>query len=277
MNSDLKQLVEDLVAQKTKELNQTQPLEVVIIKKDELKKMVEDLVVQKTKELHEIEILEISRLKREIKTSKEEYDKFTNKINSSVKELIITFKSIASNSNSVSQELEDFKSKMNNSISDLKNLISNGNITIDQKLISSSSDKNIDNNINMFIDDNKITIENKEDVSQASKPIYNIEDLPYLYYCKGSHNGCQGQMTVVYGTNPYTDDSGKCRAALHSGLITEDGGYFLIKPGGRMANFGASNNNNVTTNFYGPEWNSQVYSQFFGPGFGTIECGKVNI
>ena len=46
-----------------------------------------------------------------------------------------------------------------------------------------------------------------------------VEDT--VYYCRG----CNSSGTV-WGSNPYTSDSDKCRAARHFGTIDINGGYF---------------------------------------------------
>ncbi len=48
-----------------------------------------------------------------------------------------------------------------------------------------------------------------------------------LFYCKGNHSAF-GQ--VEGGTDSiYSIGSDKCGIALHSGVITKDGGYFILE------------------------------------------------
>jgi hypothetical protein len=52
----------------------------------------------------------------------------------------------------------------------------------------------------------------------------------------------------VWGTDVYTDDSGLCRAALHAGVITSQGGPITVnRTAGRQLYIG-STRNGVTTN-----------------------------
>jgi len=68
------------------------------------------------------------------------------------------------------------------------------------------------------------------------------------YICPpgGSHNGS------LWGTNPYTDDSSICLAAVHTGVITPDVGGAVtieIKPG--AGSYHGSNRNGVSSSNYG--------------------------
>lgn len=50
---------------------------------------------------------------------------------------------------------------------------------------------------------------------------------PDIWYCIGKNNGCISNGKA-YGSNPYNGGSDKCVCARHSGVITEQGGYFKI-------------------------------------------------
>lgn len=65
------------------------------------------------------------------------------------------------------------------------------------------------------------------------------------YCCKGIHNGCT--IGTVYGNNPYTNDSKYCSAALHAGLINENGGVFHVKKIGKFTGYQGITKNGVTT------------------------------
>lgn len=56
----------------------------------------------------------------------------------------------------------------------------------------------------------------------------------------------------VWGSDPYTDDSSVCAAAVHAGVITtEDGGGVTIEVLGEQESYDASTANGVTTFDYG--------------------------
>lgn len=57
----------------------------------------------------------------------------------------------------------------------------------------------------------------------------------------------------VWGTDVYSDDSAVCLAALHSGVITKNGGEFLVEIQGTVGGFLGSVRNGVSTQSYG-EW-----------------------
>ena len=76
-----------------------------------------------------------------------------------------------------------------------------------------------------------------------------------LYYCKGKDNGCSNMEWTVYGNNPYKYHSGKCLAALHSGIITTRGGLFrvTVKDCGRKNSetYGTYKNGVQAKDYYG--------------------------
>ena len=152
------------------------------------------------------------------------------------------------------------------------------NLNINQNIKTENT--NIDEVNILHTNSNQIKIdlndEDNEEVSLASRPSYNPEDLQYLYYCKGSNNGCN-KTGHVYGCNPYSDDSNFCLAAKHSGIVQMSGGYYLIKPNGSLNHFPGTSQNGVTTIRYEQVWNSVNLVEFHGASFGTSECGKVNI
>jgi hypothetical protein len=74
-------------------------------------------------------------------------------------------------------------------------------------------------------------------------------DLPTPFTCT-----CSGAATrdgVVWGTDIYTDDSRLCRAALHAGVISAEGGpVTVVRSAGRPLYVGSSRNG-VTSSDYG--------------------------
>lgn len=84
-------------------------------------------------------------------------------------------------------------------------------------------------------------------------------------WCQGNKNGCPGG--TVWGTDVYTSDSDRCRAALHAGIITDQGGYFSIDlVPGREA-YQGSTRNGVTTYAYGPWAGSFIVNPPLQEGF----------
>eukprot|EP01129_Flabellula_baltica_P004473 TRINITY_DN1557_c0_g2_i1.p1 TRINITY_DN1557_c0_g2~~TRINITY_DN1557_c0_g2_i1.p1 ORF type:complete len:593 (-),score=81.10 TRINITY_DN1557_c0_g2_i1:23-1801(-) len=73
------------------------------------------------------------------------------------------------------------------------------------------------------------------------------------YCCKGIANGCQGGE--VWGSGPYTSDSNKCSAALHSGTISPNGGSFLSQSMPGQSSYRGSTSNGITSKDYG-KWDS---------------------
>ena len=61
-----------------------------------------------------------------------------------------------------------------------------------------------------------------------------------------------GTISVVWGTDTYTDDSSVCTAAVHAGLISvEDGGRVVIEIAPGEEGYTGSEANGVTSNDYG--------------------------
>lgn len=55
----------------------------------------------------------------------------------------------------------------------------------------------------------------------------------------------------VWGSGPYTDDSGICVAAVHAGVIGRDGGDVSLSHSAGLDSYSGSTANNVTTRDYG--------------------------
>ncbi|MEO1573739.1 MAG: LCCL domain-containing protein [Pseudomonadota bacterium] len=55
----------------------------------------------------------------------------------------------------------------------------------------------------------------------------------------------------VWGSNPYTDDSNVCRAAVHAGVIPAGGGTIRFQPAAGQSSFAGSTRSGVTTSRYG--------------------------
>jgi hypothetical protein len=74
-------------------------------------------------------------------------------------------------------------------------------------------------------------------------------ELPTPFTCR-----CTAQSTqegVVWGTDFYTDDSSLCRAALHAGRVTPDGGTITVMRGDGRALFVGSTRNGVASADFG--------------------------
>jgi hypothetical protein len=81
----------------------------------------------------------------------------------------------------------------------------------------------------------------------------------YSYECPAN-----GSTTTPWGTDLYTDDSGVCSAAVHSGLITiAQGGTVVIEIRPGASSYTGSLRNGIKTTDYGP-WNGSYV--FIAPG-----------
>jgi hypothetical protein len=60
------------------------------------------------------------------------------------------------------------------------------------------------------------------------------------------------QRGLVYGTEHYTNDSNPCRAAVHAGAISAEGGVVRITPTPGRPAYAGSTANGVTSSAYGP-------------------------
>lgn len=66
--------------------------------------------------------------------------------------------------------------------------------------------------------------------------------------------------TNVWGTAKYTSDSNLCKAALHAGKITAQGGTISYTMAGAQTYFSGTSANGVTTQSYGPWTNSYSFN-----------------
>ncbi len=100
----------------------------------------------------------------------------------------------------------------------------------------------------------KCTIPNSEIIAIFTKKFKEIENnktcnktyIEKIFYCKGKSNGCLDDHGV-WGSNPYTYDSSACRSALHSGVISNNGGLYLVEPFQIFDSFNATNANGITS------------------------------
>jgi hypothetical protein len=67
---------------------------------------------------------------------------------------------------------------------------------------------------------------------------------PKIGICKGKANGCC-EKGDIWGDNPYVKESNLCKAALHSGFISEHGGIFMIEESGTHGGYIGSTKNSV--------------------------------
>lgn len=72
-----------------------------------------------------------------------------------------------------------------------------------------------------------------------------------VYYCNGKQSGCTSPGGTVWGTNVYTSDSSKCRAGLHSGMLSLNGGIAYIENLPGQSSYQGTTQNGETTNSYG--------------------------
>lgn len=192
--------------------------------------------------------LTILKLKEDIKGINEEMKTFKQITNTTIRELMTVVKALMEEKETQAKEYEGFKKNINDKI---------------EKLLKDFPEK-----LKEFKDNGNST-------SIASVPTYNKEDLPFLHFCIGRDKGCTHKGGAIYGNNPYTDDSNLCTAALHSGLIGYEGGFYLVKHTGSRNNYMSTTNNGITSNSYNT-WNSITLYPFSGSFSGDFPCGKVN-
>lgn len=79
-----------------------------------------------------------------------------------------------------------------------------------------------------------------------------------VYVCKGRHRGCMalGHTPLLgqdlWGNNPYAEGSHKCKSAVHSGVVGENGGVFRVKKcQERIRGFKGGKRNGVESRDYG--------------------------
>ncbi|MGQ9910535.1 MAG: LCCL domain-containing protein, partial [Candidatus Flexifilum sp.] len=66
--------------------------------------------------------------------------------------------------------------------------------------------------------------------------------------------GCAAATGAVWGSGPYTDDSAICRAAIHAGVLTDQGGPVQVTIAPGQQSYTGSARNGVTTSNWG-QWN----------------------
>jgi len=88
-----------------------------------------------------------------------------------------------------------------------------------------------------------------------AKSLGGVPLCPVLYNAAPGFSGdCRcdaGRNGPVWGTNPYTDDSAVCNAAIHAGVIGEGGGVIHLSPAPGQSSYRGSTRNGVSTSDYG--------------------------
>jgi hypothetical protein len=69
---------------------------------------------------------------------------------------------------------------------------------------------------------------------------------PRIGICKGKLNNCV-EKGDIWGDNPYVRESNLCKCALHAGLITENGGIFMIEETGTHGGYPGVTKNGITS------------------------------
>jgi hypothetical protein len=69
---------------------------------------------------------------------------------------------------------------------------------------------------------------------------------PRIGICKGKVNSCC-EKGDIWGDNPYVRESNLCKCALHAGLITENGGIFMIEESGTHGGYQSVTKNSITS------------------------------
>jgi len=84
---------------------------------------------------------------------------------------------------------------------------------------------------------------------------------PGMAYMVSCPPGCAGQSINVWGSGPYTADSGLCRAAVHAGALNDQtGGSFQVVMDRGQPAYRGSVQNGVQTQDYG-SWGESFWIQ----------------
>ncbi|XP_077307220.1 uncharacterized protein LOC143927143 [Lithobates pipiens] len=76
----------------------------------------------------------------------------------------------------------------------------------------------------------------------------NLQESISIVQCPSE---CQGNGGTVWGTDVYTDDSSICKAAIHAGILGNNGGLVTVQKTPGQQSYSGSARNGVTTNNYG--------------------------
>jgi hypothetical protein len=69
---------------------------------------------------------------------------------------------------------------------------------------------------------------------------------PRIGICKGKINNCI-EKGDIWGDNPYVKESNLCKCAFHSGMITDNGGIFMIEESGTHGGYSGVTKNGLTS------------------------------
>jgi hypothetical protein len=94
-----------------------------------------------------------------------------------------------------------------------------------------------------------------DDPAALAKNLGGMPLCPVLYNAAPGFTGnCQcdaGRSGPVWGSNPYTDDSAVCNAAIHAGVIGAEGGVVHLSPAPGQSSYRGSTRNGMSTSDYG--------------------------
>lgn len=96
------------------------------------------------------------------------------------------------------------------------------------------------------------------DWSSTGRDVLGLPNTSAVAFCPP-----EGTFGSIWGTDIYTDDSSVCTAAVHAGLITTNGGFFMITILDGQESYAGSEQNGVTTSDW-PAW-----ERSFSVGFAT--------
>lgn len=77
--------------------------------------------------------------------------------------------------------------------------------------------------------------------------------------------GCQKNNSKVFGNELYTDNSSICKAAIHSGIIDDTGGYAELRIEKGLKNYVGKESNNILSLNYNEEWNRSFSINKYNP------------
>ncbi|PIO15353.1 hypothetical protein AB205_0107340, partial [Aquarana catesbeiana] len=93
-------------------------------------------------------------------------------------------------------------------------------------------------------------------IGSCSTTSRNLQESISIVQCPSE---CQENGGTVWGTDVYTDHSSICKAAIHAGILGNNGGLVTVEKTPEQQSYSGSARNEVTTSSYGPWPGSFVF------------------
>ncbi|PIO24921.1 hypothetical protein AB205_0118360, partial [Aquarana catesbeiana] len=99
-------------------------------------------------------------------------------------------------------------------------------------------------------------------LASCSTSVRNLQESISIVQCPSE---CQVNGGTVWGTDVYTDDSSICKAAIHAGILGNNGGLVTVEKTPGQQSYSGSARNGVITSNYGSWTGSFVFHGFSKP------------